>query len=345
MNVTFMVGNGFDIAFGIDTSYKAFYEWYLSRPSSSQNIKTMKERIENDKENWSDFELGLGKYTYAFSKDTIQDFEECFKDAQESIVQFLSMKEDETKGKMNYNTEEYRTLRDSIFSFYEELPSAEREQIKEIIDDKITVNFISFNYTQILNKIVKMLVDNKSVVEILQPQLCHTVINPNVINVHGTLDNKPILGVSDSYMIKNSELLNNRFFKTYMLKPECVSALGEAWYSQARQLIQNSNVVCIFGMSLGRSDSVWWEELMDRLINDAKFHIVIFWYDKTPPNSASIIEQLKAKEKIQRDLCEYSAATDAMIVELRKRVHVVFNTKRMFNFTSTQQTQADLALV
>ena len=42
MNVTFLVGNGFDIACDIDTSYKAFCNWYLQRPNPAKSVKFLK---------------------------------------------------------------------------------------------------------------------------------------------------------------------------------------------------------------------------------------------------------------------------------------------------------------
>ena len=63
MNITFLVGNGFDMSLGIDTSYRGFYQWYCEQPSNSDHIEKFKEHIKNDiegdGENWADFEMGL----------------------------------------------------------------------------------------------------------------------------------------------------------------------------------------------------------------------------------------------------------------------------------------------
>ena len=36
MQITFLVGNGFDITAGLDTSYSAFYKWYCQQTPFSQ---------------------------------------------------------------------------------------------------------------------------------------------------------------------------------------------------------------------------------------------------------------------------------------------------------------------
>ena len=45
MNITFLVGNGFDIASKIDTSYGAFYEWYCDIDSDKEQIKKFRKNI------------------------------------------------------------------------------------------------------------------------------------------------------------------------------------------------------------------------------------------------------------------------------------------------------------
>ena len=97
MKITFMVGNGFDIGLGIESSYIAFYNWYCKRPSEEEHIQMFKKDIMNDmsrdipddEKTWADFELGLGKYTAKFTKDTVDKFIECYGDAQENIAAYL----------------------------------------------------------------------------------------------------------------------------------------------------------------------------------------------------------------------------------------------------------------
>jgi hypothetical protein len=78
MDITFLVGNGFDIAAGIKTSYRDFYNWYCNQPSASPCIEHFKREIQDDVkkggENWSDFEIGLGKYTSRFDQETVEEF-------------------------------------------------------------------------------------------------------------------------------------------------------------------------------------------------------------------------------------------------------------------------------
>ena len=47
MNITFLIGNGFDLGFGINTSYSSFLDYYLQIDTSDTDIKIFKERIDH----------------------------------------------------------------------------------------------------------------------------------------------------------------------------------------------------------------------------------------------------------------------------------------------------------
>ena len=63
MRVTFLIGNGFDINLGLNTRYKDFIDVY-KKPNENDDvvIKTFKNHLVENKENWSDAELAFGKF-------------------------------------------------------------------------------------------------------------------------------------------------------------------------------------------------------------------------------------------------------------------------------------------
>ena len=42
MNITFLVGNGFDLSAGLRTAYRDFYDWYCAQPSGNLDIQMFK---------------------------------------------------------------------------------------------------------------------------------------------------------------------------------------------------------------------------------------------------------------------------------------------------------------
>ena len=77
MDITYLIGNGFDINIGLATRYCDFYEYYKQQPSSNKTIAKLKNDIRCNYENWADLEVKLGEYTADFLEET--DFESVLK--------------------------------------------------------------------------------------------------------------------------------------------------------------------------------------------------------------------------------------------------------------------------
>ncbi|EMG27701.1 AbiH family protein [Listeria fleischmannii] len=60
MNITFLIGNGFDIEIGLKTKFSDFYKQLRDEKRKRNHI--YKEITENP-DKWSDFEVALGNYT------------------------------------------------------------------------------------------------------------------------------------------------------------------------------------------------------------------------------------------------------------------------------------------
>ena len=58
MNVTFFIGNGFDLNLGLKTEYKSFLEDYIKNGNSG----LLTDEIKKDIDKWSDLEMALGDY-------------------------------------------------------------------------------------------------------------------------------------------------------------------------------------------------------------------------------------------------------------------------------------------
>ena len=63
MNITFMIGNGFDRNLGLKTTYSDFIQWYKETPAKTETLKEFREYINDNEELWSAAEEELGRYT------------------------------------------------------------------------------------------------------------------------------------------------------------------------------------------------------------------------------------------------------------------------------------------
>lgn len=335
MIISFLVGNGFDIASGVRTSYSSFYDWYCKQPHENLHIYTFKKEIQNDidngGENWADFEMGLGKYTAKFSAETVDDFIECYEDAQRGIIEYL---EKETKGRYDAISEsESEKLREGVAKFYQELSPAGFDKIDSIFKAKenedCTIHIMSFNYTRLIDKCAEVLAASplKAWAYGNSSKLRRLKVNQTVIHIHGTSDEFPILGMNDSSQIVNQDLLSVPYFAEMLIKPQGVAAVERLWHVQAENIIASSQIICIFGMSLGDSDSRWWQLIMDWLRDNYNTHLIIFWHTDIELNRISAFRYAREVDKVKAKFTKYSDYEENVIKSIKERIHVVFNPK------------------
>ena len=333
MLITFFVGNGFDISAGIDTSYASFYKWYCEQPSDTFVVDLLKREIREDMraggENWSDFELGLGKYTSRFSEEDIEQFLQCYDDAHAHIIKYL---EQETQKFHDVILDfEAKRLRSNLANFYQELPPKERQPFDAVFkseeNNHVEIQFVSFNYTDILDKCVSLLSETTLREWLCDGKRCLFYVKPEVIHIHGTLNEFPILGVNDRFQISNYSFLSEPDFVNAMIKADSVEAVGQLWHEDTIKAIEDSKIICILGMSLGESDAMWWEKIMNWLRDSPDRHLLIFWHTKTPNIKQSIRKHTNEVRKVKNIILEYAPSVDTKAIE--ERIHVVINTNKI----------------
>ena len=348
MHITFLIGNGFDVDKGIQSSYAKFYEWYCNQPSSKKHIEEFRKNIKDDivrdvpddEKTWADFELGLGRYTARFTKDTVEDFLDCLEDGQESIRKYLL----EEEAKFNpdaYTDVSYQSFYHSIRDFYAEVSDLERPTIQTTItsqgSESKEIKFITFNYTNTLERIFSKLPADHFYTWRNSGTTYSYRINRDILHVHGTTEEFPVLGVNDESQIVNKELLETPQFKEMMCKSDTVRALGKRWHEEAEKQIASSRVVCILGMSLGESDAKWWRLLNQWLKADRNRHLIIYWFEKEPPNGISIRKELKYKEKVKDRLLSFSELSADIIPSLKSRIYVIINTSKFLKLGKSEK--------
>lgn len=69
MNITYMIGNGFDLGLGLKTSYRDFLKWFLeSKSKDSKNVDSRMMRlcevISKNVDTWSNAEIAFAKLDF-----------------------------------------------------------------------------------------------------------------------------------------------------------------------------------------------------------------------------------------------------------------------------------------
>lgn len=332
MEITFLVGNGFDMAAGVNTSYSGFYKWYIEQPSDNHNISQIKGMIEKDIESgsqyWADFEEGLGRFTEEFQVGDVDSFLDCYEDAQVQLPEYLK---NECNGKVYCpDKESIELARTDLSNFYSGLTPTEQGVIAALFNadcaSNSCIHFISYNYTDILDKYVKILAAEPIKIWANGNTTSKITVDPRVIHVHGYINHYPIIGVNDDSQVTNKELLSSSVLKQTLIKSTAVSAIGELWHKNAETIINQSRIVCVFGMSLGRTDAKWWVKLVEWLKNDGKRHLIIFWHKRTWANSVSVRKKVELDQGVKDRLISYSGNKESTRAVIYDRIHVCVNT-------------------
>lgn len=350
MQVTFLVGNGFDIGAGLKSSYGDFYKWYCAQNSPKPHIdkfrKEIKDDIQKGGKNWSDFEIGLGKYTAHFSKDTLQDFFDCYEDAGDKMLEYLELQVD--RFEKNIDKASIDAFKLGLVNYLYELPPKEKKEIELIFPPKsnfnIKMKMVSFNYTSCLDMFVEKAAAEPLSVWNHGTYQYSMVLSPDVIHVHGTINNLPIFGVNDNLQIANKDLLANAIFRNVMIKPQSVVENGQLWHEEAHDLINSSDIICIYGMSLGATDSDWFESIMEWIRANSTHHLIIFWHTNKPSNGRSALQRTINRTGVKKLITDYSAFTNEMISEFSNRIHFVENAKYLFQ-VSLKEKKDNSALI
>lgn len=269
MRITFFVGNGFDLNQSLRTSYPNFLKKYIIESKKDpQYVIDFKKRLVTF-DCWSDLEIALGDMLCEYDENTIDDFINALKDLKEKLSLYLEKEEKRFKYKIRRNKKE---LRRSIAIFHSK--QGYQYPFNDLYADnseKNVINFVSFNYTRIVNKMIH---------KIRKKRLSLDWMNTEndigtVLSVHGTTRTGFILGVNDISQIANPELRTNDKLIKHFIKKNQIDTMNK--YSKSDKIadvINTSNVIYVYGMSIGKTDNAYWESICDWL-NDDKNHLLI----------------------------------------------------------------------
>ena len=339
MNITFLLGNGFDRALGLRTSYSHFYEEYCGLKSGVEVIDKFRKTIDDDikkgneqeEKLWSDAELGLAKTTANYS---LADFVTCCEDIHDRLTEYLE-KQDSKFPETNEQFEEIvRLLSSHIVEFQQDLmPTEQRLFVKIREDDKANntlINIITLNYTSVCDKIYKAL-SEKALASWNSSNGVRTIKMGKLVHAHGYVDNFPILGVCNPDLIEKKEYLNDPAFRALMIKEESINAVGQTWREDTYSLIHNSSIICIFGASLGKSDSDYWEQIVKWLRGAESRRLIIFKFNpKIKKTNVSYYQQYVKQQEIRDQFLGFTDCDESTRTKLCKRIHVVVNAPRTF---------------
>jgi len=333
-NITFFIGNGFDLNLGLKTKFSDVINEYLKIETNDTNIKKFQEEFKKDYKNWSDFEKALGEYTEKFTPDNVNDLI-----AQiESFRNVLINKFKKEESRIDYENNEKEivsVVKQSLMEFNNNLPYEDKQDVSRFLqgsrdNSTFLYNFVSFNYTNVLDKFVEIInsdkgnIGSRSRTDTRGSYIINDKIE-KIIHIHGTLQDNFILGVDNIDQIANITFKNDADFLWKIVKPITNKELKKSNVEETIKIISKSTIICIFGMSIGETDKTWWKLILSWLKSDLSKHLVIFSYNKNTDetNPLATIENRKNVENLFFSVVDINQ--DEERSQLVSRIHMAYN--------------------
>lgn len=321
MNITYIIGNGFDLCLGLNTRYSDFYDYYQNQPSPSEEVKQLKATIDKNKENWVDLELALGEYTSNF-KDS-NSATQVMEDLCDHLTEYLKLqsflipqsneklKEEMLRCLANPNEFFLPTDKERIESYY----------YNRVASNKITI--LTLNYTPSIESILDY-VDNQPIsINDNDSWLGSGAEVHRILHPHHTLDDTILVGLNDESQIANQTLCNDEAFKENFIKPACNKMLSSGIDTQCSNVINNSDLFVIFGSSLGATDKLWWQKIANRMVNSNSL-LLLFIYNREMERTGRKLGSQK-REIINNFVSHLEGYTDTQIEDIKRKTLVSFN--------------------
>lgn len=327
MNITFFIGNGFDINLGLKTRYASFYPYFIKHARPENMIKNW---IDGNEKLWADLEEKLGQQLEMVSESNLEQFYEDKEEMDRLLIEYLEKEQE----KYSFDDKEtiLKEFTRSMKEFFSGLAIDEVESIKKTMDfyksEEFLYSYVTFNYTDVLDKIIKLYGTEKKIGTHQNGTISRNNLIGNVIHIHGTTDEEMILAVNDESQINNEFLKNDSLFLDTFIKKRMNSSIGQRKTEKALDIIDKSRIVCIFGMSIGNTDKMWWEKLIKWLGTNEHAKLVVFWkgYEealkKKLPSTV-----IRLNERIKRDLFEKGKGNndDSYYEKIKYRIIISYN--------------------
>ena len=247
MQVTFLVGNGFDLNAGLRTRFSDFFKVYCEETANDTPvIKKFKEEIGTNVELWSDFEKQMGAYTSKVAKDipkggelSIEDYYTCIDDFRNKFIIYLN-EEIRRPTVSVMKTQIREKCEDMLMNPFRYLRTGQRERLYNYIDAQpqplsVEYGFVVFNYTDMCEQCMRI-VGSIGIKGYCDRPIIAEISADRFVYVHGRLGSEILLGVDNISQIRNPFLQNDEELVYSIVKPISNRELESGQDEKAKEL-------------------------------------------------------------------------------------------------------------
>lgn len=327
MNITLLIGNGFDRNLGLDTAYSQFIDFYKTTPGKTENLKKFREDIEKNTELWSDAEIQLGQCTAQFDKGKGYIFAECQEDFCVHLADYL--KNQEQRIDYEYHSKSILSSLSALNNISTPFPTQEKEIINNTVNaykhEDITFNFICFNYTRTLDNCLSYAKKDPNILgKHDSGNSIHKHHLGKICHVHGTVEKDMVFGVHDESQIGKLDIFDcedGDLYRDLLIKQRANALYLENKDFEAKKILESSQILYIYGMSIGKTDALWWQRICDWLVANPKHHVILQQHD-LPVKTVIAMEYQRAERQRKKSISNYSKLESAKKIAIEKQIHV-----------------------
>lgn len=332
MNITFILGNGFDLQLGIKSKYSDFLDEYVKElDTDSISIKEFKRYLckTENQELWSDAEFAMGKYLGEFSNETVGQYTEHILDFETKMIEYLERQQNRCSFKESKRLSEI--FKGFLLNSISDILNRRSSEIKVFSNNHTTINFINFNYTNLLERLISITVSDKKTIR----SRSNTYLDQigNIYHVHGTLLSQIIMGVNDESQLNLSGGVTiTTQLKNQLIKSTMNHYSNHNWDVPAKGTIKSSEIILIYGLSFGKTDALWWKEISEWLKENKNHKLIVFVRENGKTFEPRIPwEEVNYEYRKRVEVLEKIGINenDKVFPTLINQTYIILNTKRL----------------
>ena len=102
----------------------------------------------------------------------------------------------------------------------------------------------------------------------------------------------------------------------------------------AEQLINQSDILCVFGMSFGATDRYWWKQLCGWLTQNAERRLILFDYNSNVKPTSNVAVNRRQEQAVLKTFKEAANVTEEVWNSIVEKVYVK-EKPGLFDFSKT----------
>lgn len=239
-----VIGNGFDLSLGLNTSYQNFINSEQFRPLLMTNYFAQYLKTKFDIKRWVDIENEIPQYLSGNFIDSNKDLNNLV------IEQGRNSKIAKHKECLENFKADYKQVKNHLVTYLKTLPFENIDRNNNVIDfiSKIgslnNLFVLNFNYTDTFERIVDLMYPEKNV-------------KTNILHIHGTLDEGIVFGVQDK--VENNYPSVSAYNYVYKSSSPYLKSYGINNY------LEKCSHIIFLGYSLGVTDESYFKNFFKYL--------------------------------------------------------------------------------